>query len=269
MENHEWGQVRDDERLLSIGFGFEAPRDGERQGRIVVHGLQVHQDLRIGELALDSTADTLVVVAEPNVELRAARDGRWTLEVKAFDSFRPATGQVASREGVKEIERLMIDTDYHGSPFFTRRIHFSGHSDVWRLTRLKEPLGALLDPEQWEACLSAKSEAFTTPEIGEDTVRIITRAKAKFTTVRNPSGARGDCSGRRNGTSVSIDTVSKNARWSAPRNGILRMTPATRRGAPRPTQREYSGNRADGAWGPPIPSLMTGILSRHQSRSSP
>ena len=79
----------------------------------------------------------------------------------------------------------MIDTDYDGSAFFARAIHFPGQSEDRRLTRLKERLGAQLDPDQWETCLSAKSRPFVAPESGEVAVRIITRAGAELTTVRH------------------------------------------------------------------------------------
>ena len=182
---NEAAQYENTENLLLIGFGFEVTHKEERQGRVVVHRVQAHQDLRIKELAPDSKADTLVVVAEPDIELREAEGGRWTLEVTGFDSYNPATGQVASHQGVKEIECLMIDTDYDGSAFFARAVHFPGQSEDRRLKRLKERLGAQLDPERWDVCLSAKSEAFATPESGEVAVRIITRAGAELTTVRH------------------------------------------------------------------------------------
>ena len=182
---NEAAQYEDTENLLLIGFGFEVTHKEERQGRVVIHRVQAHQDLRIKGLAPDSKADTLVVVAEPDIELREAEGGRWTLEVTGFDSYNPATGQVASHQGVKEIECLMIDTNYDGSAFFARAVHFPGQSEDRRLKRLKERLGAQLDPERWEVCLSAKSEAFATPEGGEVAVRIITRAGAELTTVRN------------------------------------------------------------------------------------
>ena len=182
---NEAAQFEDTENLLLIGFGFEVTHKEERQGRVVVHRVQAHQDLRIKELAPDSKADTLVVVAEPDIELLETERGRWTLEVTGFDSYNPATGQVASHQGVKEIECLMIDTDYDGSAFFARAVHFPGQSEDRRLKRLKERLGAQLDPERWDVCLSAKSEAFATPESGEVAVRIITRAGAELTTVRH------------------------------------------------------------------------------------
>ena len=172
------------ENLLLIGFGFEASPKKEQLGRVVVHRVQAHQDLRIRELAPDSKADTLVVVAEPDIELSNAGNGEWTLEVKGFDSYNPATGQVASHQGTNEIECLMIDTDYDGSAFFARAIHFPGQSDDRRLKRLKARLGAQLDPELWETCLSAKSKAFPGPESGEVAIRMITRAGAELTAVR-------------------------------------------------------------------------------------
>ena len=175
----------DVENLLLIGFGFEASPKKEQLGRVVVHRVQAHQDLRIRELAPDSKADTLVVVAEPDIELSNAGNGEWTLEVKGFDSYNPATGQVASHQGANEIECLMIDTDYDGSAFFARAIHFPGQSDDRRLKRLKARLGAQLDPEHWKTCLSAKSRPFAVPESGEVAVRIITRAGAELTAVRH------------------------------------------------------------------------------------
>ena len=170
--------------LLLIGFGFEASPQPEQKGRVMVYRVQAHQDLRIGELAADSKADTLVVVAEPDIELAQVEDGLWMLEVRGFDSYDPATGQVAAHQTVDEIECLMIDTDYDGMAFFAREIHFPGQGDDRRLKRLKDQLGARLDPEFWAICLGAKSRPFAAPESGEVAVRIITTAGAELTAVR-------------------------------------------------------------------------------------
>ena len=117
--------------------------------------------------------------------MQEIEDGKWTLEVKGFDSYNPATGQVTPHEGVKEIECLMIDTNYDGAAFFARAIHFPSQSEDRRLKRLKDRLGAQLDPDHWETCLSAKSRPFAAPESGEVAVRIVTRAGAELTTVRH------------------------------------------------------------------------------------
>ena len=170
--------------LLLIGFGFEASPRPEQKGRVMVYRVQAHQDLRIGELAADSKADTLVVVAEPDIKLAQVEDGLWMLEVRGFDSYDPATGQVAAHQTVDEIECLMIDTDYDGMAFFAREIHFPGQGDDRRLKRLKDQLGARLDPEFWAICLGAKSRPFAAPESGEVAVRIITTAGAELTAVR-------------------------------------------------------------------------------------
>ena len=170
--------------LLLVGFGFEASTKSDEQGRIVVHRVQAHQDLRIGELAPDSKADTLVVVAEPDIALVEVEDGQWTLEVRGFDSYNPTTGQVAAHQTADEIECLMIDTDYDGAAFFAKEIHFPGQSKDSRLERLKNQLGKRLDPEIWATCLSAKSRPFGKPQSGEVAVRIVTKAGAELTAVR-------------------------------------------------------------------------------------
>ena len=179
-------QYESTKTLLLVGFGFEASPQPEEKGRVMVYRVQAHQDLRIGELAPDSRADTLVVVAEPDIELAHAEDEMWTLEVHGFDSYDPATGQVAAHQTVDEIECLMIDTDYDGLAFFAREIHFPGrgNADDSRLKRLKSQLGARLDPVFWATCLSAKSRPFAAPESGEVAVRIITTAGAELTAVR-------------------------------------------------------------------------------------
>lgn len=65
----------------------------------MVHRVQAHQDLRIGELAPDTKADTLVLVAELDIEVQEAGNGEWTLEVKGFDSYNPATGHPTTPRG--------------------------------------------------------------------------------------------------------------------------------------------------------------------------
>lgn len=171
--------------LLLIGFGFESGPKREQRGRIAVHRVQAHQDLRIPGLALDSAADALVVVAEPDIDLRPTAEGQWTLEVKGFDSYNPAAGQVAPHQGIDDIECLMIDTNYDGSAFFARAIHFPGQGEDSRLKRLKKHLGSQLDPERWAICLSARSAPFPAPESGEVAVRLITCTGAELTTTRS------------------------------------------------------------------------------------
>ncbi len=171
--------------LLLVGFGFEANPKAEEQGRVVVHRVQAHQDLRIGELAPNRQADTLVVVAEPDIDIRRT-NGQWTVEVRGFDSYDPATGQVAAHDNIDEIELMMVDTDYDGAAFFAREIHFPGRANAndRRLKRLKNQLGKRVDPELWATCLTAKTRPFDAPASGEVAVRIITKAGAEITAVR-------------------------------------------------------------------------------------
>ena len=183
-------------RVTIINFQAWQPRAG-----IGIEGTMTKEQMRhmgldaeryrhaTTELAPDTKADTLVLVAEPDIEVQEAGDGEWTLEVKGFDSYNPATGQVTPHEGIKEIECLMIDTNYDGAAFFARAIHFPGQSEDRRLKRLKDRLGARLDPDHWETCLGAKSRPFVAPESGEVAVRITTRAGAELTTVRHVPAA--------------------------------------------------------------------------------
>ena len=151
-------------------------------GRAAVAGAQAtHQFLTIDEglaeqtkqrhQARDTKADTLVLVAEPDIEVREAENGERPVEVKGFDSYNPATGQVTPHEGINEIECLMIDPNDDGATWFASAIHFPGQSEERRLKRLKDRLRARLDPEHWNTCLGAKSRPFAAPESGEVAVR--------------------------------------------------------------------------------------------------
>ena len=181
---NEAGQHETVKTLLLVGFGFEASPSVESQGRIRVYRVQAHQDLRIGELAPNRQADTLVVIAEPDIDLAKTKDGKWTLEVRGFDSYDPASGQVAAHDGVEEVECMMVDTNYDGAAFFAREIHFPGQGNDKRLKRLKKELGRRVDPDLWQTCLSPKTRPFDAPASGEVAVRIITRAGAEITAVR-------------------------------------------------------------------------------------
>ena len=184
---NEAAQYEATKSLLLVGFGFEANPKAEEQGRILVHRVQAHQDLRIGELASNRQADTLVVIAEPDIKLTKTRQGQWTVEVRGFDSYDPASGQVAAHDDINEIELMMVDTNYDGAAFFAREVHFPGQGNDRRLKRLKTQLGKRVDPELWETCLTAKTRPFDAPESGEVAVRIITSAGAEITAVRSVS----------------------------------------------------------------------------------
>ena len=182
---NEAGQHETVKTLLLVGFGFEASPELEEQGRIRTYRVQAHQDLRIGQLAPNRQADTLVVIAEPDIEIAKTEQGEWTLEVRGFDSYDPTSGQVADHDGVDEIECMMVDTNYDGSAFFAREIHFPGQGNDRRLKRLKKELGKRVDPDLWRTCLTAKTRPFEPPDSGEVAVRIITSAGAEITAVRD------------------------------------------------------------------------------------
>ncbi|MCY3734248.1 MAG: modification methylase, partial [Chloroflexi bacterium] len=73
-----------------------------------------------------------------------------------------------------DIDCWMLDTDYDGTSFFARRIHFPGKSTDKQIKGLKSALGGRVDPAQWKFMESLTSAPFRRPNRGRVAVRIVT-----------------------------------------------------------------------------------------------
>ncbi len=171
--------------LVIVAFEFEAMArsgDFEKRGKLTIAKVQANRDLQIGTLKDNDSDHAFVMIGEPDVTVEKLNAGMISVEVLGFDTFNPATGNIAPG-GARDIDCWMLDTCYNGESFFARHIHFPNKSSDPQLAKLKRALGAKIDQVAWDAMLSFKSRPFAVPKLGRLAVRIVTNTHTEMTTV--------------------------------------------------------------------------------------
>ena len=158
--------------LVVCGFAFEPHVSDETMslGRLVVLKARMNQDLHMKELRKTGAGNLFVVFGEPDIAIRAAKDGRIEVEIRGVDVFDPTTGEVRA-SAADDIACWFIDTDYDEESFFVRHAYFLGAKDPYE--RLKRTLKAEIDAAAWATLHSAKSRPFPKPKSGRIAVKVI------------------------------------------------------------------------------------------------
>ena len=165
---------RDFRKLVVVAFHFEADARNEQRGKLGIALVQANRDLTIGELRSGKEDTAFVLVGEPEVELIKRSDGKWQVTIKGYNVYDPSSGNVRPGGKPADIDCWMLDTDYDGTSFFARRIHFPVKSHDRQIRRLKGALGSRIDPAQWKFMESLTSAPFSSPPGGRVAVRIVT-----------------------------------------------------------------------------------------------
>ena len=165
---------RDFRKLVVVAFHFEADAKNEQRRKLEIVLVQANRDLTIGELKSGKEDHAFVLVGEPDVEMIERSAGKWQVTIKGYNVYDPSSGNVRSGGKPADIDCWMLDTDYDGTSFFARRIHFPGKSADRQIKRLKGALGSRVDPEQWKFMESLTSAPFRRPTGGRVAVRIVT-----------------------------------------------------------------------------------------------
>jgi adenine-specific DNA-methyltransferase len=113
------------------------------------------EDLKKGR----ATNESFWLVGQPDVEVKADKDGTVRVVVHGFDYFDPRTGELHSG-GKSKIALWMLDTDYDGRALYPRQVFFpmAGAKDGWN--KLSKDLKALLDEDKLEAFTGTESLPF-------------------------------------------------------------------------------------------------------------
>ena len=158
--------------LIACAFNFDAhSTDLQKLGRLPILKARMNADLHMAEdLKNTGKGNLFVVFGEPDIELRRLADGRYEVEVKGVDVFRPSTGEVHS-DGPDTIACWFLDSDYNEESFFVRHAYFLGSGDPYK--SLKTTLKAEVDEEAWSTLRSAVSRPFERPESGRIAVKVI------------------------------------------------------------------------------------------------
>ncbi|MBP9759778.1 MAG: site-specific DNA-methyltransferase [Candidatus Pacebacteria bacterium] len=185
----EYGSVDDDlireavkeaakyyDLLIVAGPSFEGSAFVEEKNPfdLQVVKVKVAPDLSMGELLKKprsgENVNLFVAFGEPDVEVRGAKDGKITVEVKGVDVYDPTTGELRSQD-TDDIACWFIDTNYNEEAFFVTHAYFTGAQKPYE--KLKKALKAEIDEDLWEELYTTTSRPFRTPTTGKIAVKVI------------------------------------------------------------------------------------------------
>ena len=172
-------------KLIVAAFEYESDAARhERRGRLDIIRLRANRDLAIAQLKPGREDSAFVLVGEPELELRLVDGGRAVVEVRGWNTYDPATGNVRPGEP-GDIDCWLLDTDHDGKAFYARRVHFPGKRPDRQLMRFRSALGARVRPEHWASMESLTSAPFRRPKSGRIAVRIVTTTGDEMLAVRD------------------------------------------------------------------------------------
>ena len=135
--------------------------------------IQMNMDLQTYDLKKKRSSDeSFWLVGSPDVDLTKQKKDEYTVEVKGWDYYNPATGKVEPG-GKSKIALWMLDTDYDGRAVFPRQVFFpmAGKSDGW--AKLAKSLKSEIDQDLIEQYRGTVSLPFKKGEHKKIAVKII------------------------------------------------------------------------------------------------
>jgi adenine-specific DNA-methyltransferase len=160
--------------LIVAGFAFDphVSEEVKRYGTLTVLPVRMNPDLSMGDELLKKTGagNLFMVFGEPDVDVRTARDGKITVQIRGLDVYDPTTGEIRS-SSTDDIACWFIDTNYNEESFFVRHAYFTGADEPYQ--KLQRALRAEIDEEAWESLNSTVSRPFQAPETGKIAVKVI------------------------------------------------------------------------------------------------
>lgn len=176
--------VRFADLLVVCGFAFDphVTEDAMTLGKLTVLKAKMNPDLAMGDelLKKTGTGNLFMVFGEPDIDVRARKDGEIEVEIRGLDVYDPTTGQVRN-SSTDDIATWFIDTDYDGESFFVRHAYFIGADDPYE--QLKRALRADIDEEAWASLSRTVSRPFPRPGKGKIAVKVINHYGDEILTV--------------------------------------------------------------------------------------
>lgn len=137
--------------ILFAAFAFdpEAAKDIDQVNwpGVILLKAQMNTDLLTEDLKKNrSSNESFWLMGQPEVEVRKLKDGNYQVEVKGFDYFDTAKGELVSG-GKNKIAMWLLDTDYDERSLLPRQVFFpmAGDKDGWQ--KLKKDIKAELNEE--------------------------------------------------------------------------------------------------------------------------
>jgi adenine-specific DNA-methyltransferase len=131
--------------FCAFAFDPEAAKDIDATKGITALKAQMNTDLLTEDLKKARASNqSFWLMGQPDVEVRARKDGKYEVEVNGFDYFDTVKGELVSG-GKKKIAAWALDTDYDERSLFPRQVFFpmAGAKDGWY--KLKKDIKAELN----------------------------------------------------------------------------------------------------------------------------
>ena len=158
--------------FCAFTFDPEAAKDIDATKGITALKAQMNTDLLTEDLKKGRASNqSFWLMGQPEVELRARKDGTFEVEVHGFDYFDPKSGELKSG-GKKNIAAWSLDTDYDERSLYPHQVFFpvAGKKDGWN--KLKKNIKAELDEQALEQLHRTVSLPFEAGENRKIAVKI-------------------------------------------------------------------------------------------------
>ncbi|MCD6673171.1 MAG: site-specific DNA-methyltransferase [Burkholderiaceae bacterium] len=133
--------------FCAFAFDSEAAKDIDeiRWAGVTLLKAQMNTDLLTEDLRkARATNQSFWLIGQPEIEIRALKEGDYEVEVHGFDYFDTVKGELVSG-GKRNIAMWALDTDYDGRSLFPRQMFFpmAGKGEGWE--KLRKTIRAELD----------------------------------------------------------------------------------------------------------------------------
>lgn len=163
--------------LIFAAFQFD-PEAAKDIDQIKVDGMnvlkvQMNTDLLTEDLRKKrSSNESYWLIGQPAIDVIKAEDGKYQVQVRGFDYYNPATGEMDSA-GVNRVAMWMLDTDYDERSLYPTQVFFPQGDSKRDWTKLAKALNGSVDEELLEFFTSDISLPFTLGEHKKVAVKII------------------------------------------------------------------------------------------------
>jgi adenine-specific DNA-methyltransferase len=159
--------------FCAFAFDPEAAKDIDHLKGIVALKAQMNTDLLTEDLKKARASNqSFWLMGQPDVAVRRRKDGLYEVEVKGFDYFDTAKGELVSG-GKGRIALWSLDTDYDERSLFPHQVFFplAGKGEGWE--KLKKDIRAELDEDALEAFHGTVSLPFAAGDNRKIAVKIV------------------------------------------------------------------------------------------------
>ncbi len=159
--------------FCAFTFDPEAAKDIDGLKGITALKAQMNTDLLTEDLKkAKSSNQSFWLMGQPEVEVRALKDGRYEVEVHGFDYFDTVKGELVSG-GKSKIAVWSLDTDYDERSVFPRQVFFpmAGKGEGWE--KLKKNIRAELDESRLDKFHGTVSLPFEAGDNRKIAVKIV------------------------------------------------------------------------------------------------